>query len=123
MHVVPMEVNDNDALRYQGKLYAHIHTCAYRCTHKHAHTYPNIPNSDEGIIKELLYLSIKECGCVDGQLWWYEHLQRMWMQSQTKDHLKTVLIDWKTEWEGRGRWGRGERKGKQGGRGGVCVCV
>ena len=78
-------------------IYTHIHTCTYTCTHTHAHTYPNIPNSDEGIIKELLYLTIKECGCVDGQLWWYEHLQRMWMQSQTKDHLKTVLIDWKTE--------------------------
>ena len=42
-HIVPMEVNDNDALRYQGKLYAHIythiHTCTYTCTHTHVHTH------------------------------------------------------------------------------------
>ena len=42
-HIVPMEVNDNDALRYQGKLYAHIHTYTHMYVHMYTHTCTHIP--------------------------------------------------------------------------------
>ena len=55
-------------------MYTHTHT------HTYAHTYPNIHDNAD---KKLLYLFIEECGCVDGQLWWYEHLDAVTNENRT----------------------------------------